>query len=89
MVLPRPLGVAGEATDHPHHQSMHYNHPINGVDFWHGKHGERIRNDEIVKALKHSDPRVRRSALEGIDNYNSYFGSKAVLELILQRPPAY
>jgi hypothetical protein len=29
---------------------MHFNHPMNGVDFWHGRGGERIRNDEIVKA---------------------------------------
>ena len=48
--FPMKEGVAGEATDHPHHQSMHFNHPINGKDFWHGKRGERIRNDEIVKA---------------------------------------
>lgn len=36
-------------------------------------------HDEVLKALKHPDPRVRRAALEGIDNHNSYFGSKAVL----------
>jgi hypothetical protein len=47
---PMKKGSAGEATDHPHHQSMHFNHPINGKDFWHGRKGARIRNDEIVKA---------------------------------------
>lgn len=47
---PMKKGVAGEATDHPHHQSMHFNHPINGKDFWHGRGGAHIRNDEIVKA---------------------------------------
>ena len=36
-------------------------------------------HEEVLKALNHSDPRVRRAALDGIDNYNSYFGSKAVL----------
>jgi hypothetical protein len=36
-------------------------------------------HDEVLKALKHPDARVRRAALEGIDNHNSYFGSKAVL----------
>jgi len=48
--FPMKKGVANEAVDHPHHQSMHFNHPINGHDFWHGRKGERIRNDEIVKA---------------------------------------
>ena len=52
---PMQKGVPGEATDHPHHQSMHFNHPINGKDFWHGKKGERIRNDEIVKAEVEND----------------------------------
>ena len=47
--FPMKKGVEGEATDHPHHQSMHFNHPINGVDFWHGRKS-RIRNDKIVKA---------------------------------------
>jgi len=36
-------------------------------------------HDEVLNALRHPDPRVRRAALEGIDNHNSYFGSKAVL----------
>jgi putative membrane-bound dehydrogenase-like protein len=47
---PMKDGQAGEANDHHHHQSIHYNHPISGVDFWHGRGGARIRNDEIVKA---------------------------------------
>lgn len=52
---PMQDGVAGEAKDHPHHQSMHYNHPVSGHDFWHGKNGERIRHDEILKAELHGD----------------------------------
>lgn len=36
--------------------------------------------DEIGKALEHPDARVRRAALEGIDNYDGFFGSKAPLE---------
>ena len=47
--FPMKKGVEGEATDHPHHQSMHFNHPINGADFWHGRKC-RIRNDKILKA---------------------------------------
>ncbi len=46
---PMKKGVANEATDHVHHQSLHFNHGnVNGVDFWHGGKGERIRCDEIV-----------------------------------------
>ncbi|HAR65136.1 MAG TPA: hypothetical protein DCR55_02855, partial [Lentisphaeria bacterium] len=44
---PMKKGVAGEALDHPHHQSIHYNHPVNGHDFWHGRRGAYIRNDAI------------------------------------------
>jgi putative heme-binding domain-containing protein len=47
---PMKEGVPGESADHHHHQSIHYNHPVSGVDFWHGRGGARIRNDEIVKA---------------------------------------
>jgi putative membrane-bound dehydrogenase-like protein len=47
---PMKKDMAGEANDHHHHQSIHYNHPVSGVDFWHGRGGARIRNDEIVKA---------------------------------------
>jgi putative membrane-bound dehydrogenase-like protein len=47
---PMKEGVPGESGDHHHHQSIHYNHPVSGVDFWHGRGGARIRNDEIVKA---------------------------------------
>lgn len=37
-------GVAGEAEDHPHHQSFWFAHgDVNGFDFWHGKgHDERM-----------------------------------------------
>ena len=52
---PMKAGVVGEANDHPHHQSLHYNHPVSGHDFWHGKAGERIRNDEIVNAEMDGD----------------------------------
>ncbi len=52
---PMEDGVAGEAKDHPHHQSLHYNHPVSGHDFWHGRKGERIRNDAIVKAEMDGD----------------------------------
>ena len=52
---PIKKGIAGEANDHHHHQSIHYNHPVSGVDFWHGRGGARIRNDEIVKAEKLGD----------------------------------
>ncbi len=33
----------GEARDHPHHTSLWFAHgDVNGHDFWHGPHGERI-----------------------------------------------
>ncbi len=33
----------GEAKDHPHHTSLWFAHgDVNGHDFWHGPHGERI-----------------------------------------------
>ena len=48
---PMKKGVAGEAKDHPHHQSLHYNHGwVSGKNFWHHRQGEQIRTDEIVKA---------------------------------------
>ena len=47
---PMKKGVPGESGDHYHHQSIHYNHPVSGIDFWHGRGGARIRNDKIVKA---------------------------------------
>jgi len=47
---PMKEGVPGESGDHHHHQSIHYNHPVSGIDFWHGRGGAHIRNDEIVKA---------------------------------------
>ena len=46
---PMKEGVPGESGDHHHHQSIHYNHPVSGIDFWHGRGGAHIRNDEIVK----------------------------------------
>lgn len=52
--FPMIKGVAGEATDHPHHQSVWFAHgDINGVDFWHaGPQAGRIRVDsaEVVEA---------------------------------------
>ena len=49
--FPMKKGVASEAKDHVHHQSLHFNHgDVNGADFWHGKKGERIRTDKIVKS---------------------------------------
>ena len=47
---PMKEGVPGESGDHHHQQSIHYNHPVSGIDFWHGRGGAHIRNDEIVKA---------------------------------------
>ncbi len=44
---PMRPGVAGEATDHPHHQSLWFSHqPINGVNFWapHGKVGKCVHD---------------------------------------------
>lgn len=33
----------GETKDHPHHTSLWFAHgDVNGHDFWHGRHGERI-----------------------------------------------
>ena len=53
--FPMQKGVAGEANDHPHHQSIHYNHPVNGIDFWHGKGGAHIRNESIISADTEGD----------------------------------
>ena len=40
---PMKAGVKGEANDHPHHQSLHYNHGrMNGADFWHGRGNAQI-----------------------------------------------
>jgi len=48
--FPMKKGVAGEAKDHPHHQSLYYVHILNGHDFWHARDGVHVRNDKIVKA---------------------------------------
>ena len=41
--FPQEEGVPGEASDHPHHQSVWYGHgAVNGHDFWHAGHGERV-----------------------------------------------
>lgn len=51
---PMKKGAPGEASDHPHHQSIHYNHPVSGHDFWHGRGGSQIRNDTI-RSVKVAD----------------------------------
>lgn len=42
----------GEATDHPHHQGLWFNHgDVNGVSFWHiGKDTGRIVLDELLES---------------------------------------
>jgi len=41
--FPQEEGVEGESADHPHHQSVWYGHGrVNGHDFWHCGHGERV-----------------------------------------------
>ncbi|MFK7909832.1 MAG: DUF6807 family protein [Akkermansiaceae bacterium] len=47
---PMKKSVAGEAEDHPHHQSLYYAHIINGVDFWHARKDVRIQTTKILKA---------------------------------------
>ena len=56
--FPMKKGVHGEATDHPHHQSLYYVHIINGHDFWHARDGVEVRNDKIVKAEMVGDEAV-------------------------------
>jgi hypothetical protein len=47
---PMKTGVTGEANDHPHHQSLHYNHGLmNGVDFWHGNGNAQIVHDSLLR----------------------------------------
>jgi hypothetical protein len=43
-------GVVGEATDHPHHESLWFTHEIvNGVNFWLlGKNCGRVVHDQLV-----------------------------------------
>ena len=41
--FPQEEGVEGESSDHPHHQSVWFGHgAVNGHDFWHAGHGERV-----------------------------------------------
>ncbi len=40
---PQTEAAPGEASDHPHHQAVWYGHgAVNGHDFWHAGHGERV-----------------------------------------------
>ncbi|MFT5129667.1 MAG: putative membrane-bound dehydrogenase-like protein, partial [Rhodothermales bacterium] len=65
--FPMKKGVAGEANDHPHHQSIHYNHPVNGIDFWHGRGGAQIRNDAVSADIQGDEARIvaRNSWVKG------------------------
>ncbi|MEE8155047.1 MAG: PmoA family protein [Phycisphaerales bacterium] len=58
---PRP----GEAKDHPHHTSLWFAHgDVNGHDFWHGPHGERIvhvESHELQGMPSKLDPRIQSS----------------------------
>lgn len=41
--FPQTEAAPGEASDHPHHQAVWYGHgAVNGHDFWHAGHGERV-----------------------------------------------
>jgi len=41
--FPQAEASPGEASDHPHHQAVWHGHgAVNGHDFWHAGHGERV-----------------------------------------------
>ena len=50
---PQAEAAPGEASDHPHHQAVWFGHgAVNGHDFWHAGHGERVVDlGELVQAL--------------------------------------
>ena len=56
-------GVAGEAHDHPHHESIWFTHVVNGVDFW-------TSHPQTGKAERQANNRIEHAGLLRADGGN-------------------
>lgn len=60
-------GVAGEAHDHPHHESIWFTHGIvNGIDFWTSHPRADKANRQEANRIEHVALREARSGAEGV-----------------------
>ncbi len=73
--FPMIKGVAGEPTDHPHHQSLWFTYGnVNGLDFWDldtKKTGRRIKQTEV---------KAEKGTIEAILNWNDPQGTTLLEE---------